>query len=71
MPTLGAHELLVFVPNLGPMELVIILLIVLVIFGSSKLPQLGKGLGEGIKNFKKGIKENRDAPDDSDNGEAK
>jgi len=69
MPTLGVHELLVFIPNLGPMELVIILLIVLVIFGSSKLPQLGKGLGEGIKNFKKGIKENIDAPDADDENE--
>ena len=69
MPTLGVNELLVFIPNLGPMELVIILLIVLVIFGSSKLPQLGKGLGEGIKNFKKGIKENIDAPDADDENE--
>ncbi len=67
MPTLGVHELLVFIPNLGPMELVIILLIVLVIFGSSKLPQLGKGLGEGIKNFKKGIK---DSDKDSASGGA-
>ena len=41
-----------------------ILLIVLIIFGASKLPQLGKGLGEGIKNFKKGIKD--DSPEKSD-----
>jgi sec-independent protein translocase protein TatA len=33
-----------------------ILLIVVLIFGASKLPLLGKGLGEGIRNFKKGIK---------------
>jgi sec-independent protein translocase protein TatA len=44
-------------PTLGVQELLIILLIVLIIFGASKLPQLGKGLGEGIKNFKKGIKD--------------
>ena len=43
----------------GFQELLIILLIVLVIFGASKLPQLGRGLGEGIRNFKKGLK-----PDD-------
>lgn len=43
-------------PTLGVQELLIILLIVLVIFGASKLPQLGKGLGEGIRNFKKGVK---------------
>ena len=40
----------------GPMELVLILAIVVVIFGASKLPQLGKGLGEGISNFRDGIK---------------
>lgn len=42
--------------SFGPMELVLILLIVVVIFGASKLPQLGKGLGEGISNFRDGLK---------------
>ena len=42
--------------SLGPMELVLILAIVVVIFGASKLPQLGKGLGEGISNFRDGLK---------------
>ena len=51
-------------PNLGVPELLIILFIVVVIFGASRLPQLGKGLGEGIKNFKKGVKE--DANDASE-----
>ncbi|HSN69419.1 MAG TPA: twin-arginine translocase TatA/TatE family subunit [Thermoanaerobaculia bacterium] len=37
-------------------ELLVILFIVLVIFGASKLPQLGRGLGEGISNFKEGLK---------------
>ena len=41
-------------------ELLIILLIVVIIFGASKLPQLGKGLGEGIRNFKKGLKSSED-----------
>ena len=40
----------------GFQELLIILLIVIIIFGASKLPQLGKGIGEGIRNFKKGLK---------------
>ena len=53
-------------PTLGVQELLIILLIVLVIFGASKLPQLGRGLGEGIRNFKKGIKESDDSSDDTD-----
>ncbi|HEY0370488.1 MAG TPA: twin-arginine translocase TatA/TatE family subunit [Thermoanaerobaculia bacterium] len=38
------------------MELLIILAIVVVIFGASKLPQLGRGLGEGISNFRDGLK---------------
>jgi sec-independent protein translocase protein TatA len=42
--------------TLGLPELLIILLIVVVIFGASKLPQLGKGVGEGIRNFKESLK---------------
>ena len=41
---------------IGVTELLVILLIVVLIFGASKLPLLGKGMGEGIRNFKKGIK---------------
>lgn len=41
---------------LGLPELLIILFIIFLIFGASKLPQLGAGLGEGIKNFKRSIK---------------
>ncbi|MEO8431898.1 MAG: twin-arginine translocase TatA/TatE family subunit [Acidobacteriota bacterium] len=43
--------------SLGVPELLIILLIVIIIFGASKLPQLGKGLGQGMRNFKDSIKE--------------
>ena len=39
-----------------PAHLIIILVIALLIFGPRKLPELGKGLGEGIKGFKEGIK---------------
>jgi len=42
--------------SLGLPELLIILAIVILIFGVNKLPRLGKGLGEGIKNFKDSIK---------------
>ena len=42
---------LILIGGLGLPELGIILLIVIVIFGASRLPQLGKGLGEGIRNF--------------------
>ncbi|MGZ5487581.1 MAG: twin-arginine translocase TatA/TatE family subunit, partial [Candidatus Aminicenantales bacterium] len=41
--------------SIGPTELILILLIVIIIFGARKLPDLGKSIGEGIKNFKKSI----------------
>lgn len=44
-------------PNLGLPELLVILLIFILVFGAGKLPQLGKGIGEGIKNFKKGLRD--------------
>lgn len=43
--------------GLGPWELVVILFIVVIVFGVGKLPELGTGLGEGIKNFKKSYRE--------------
>ena len=39
--------------GLGPGELILILVIVLIIFGAGKLPQIGDALGKGIRNFKK------------------
>jgi sec-independent protein translocase protein TatA len=50
--------------GLGIQELLIILVIALVIFGPSKLPQIGAGLGKAIRDFKKGVSssdENEDA----------
>jgi sec-independent protein translocase protein TatA len=47
-------------PHLGPMELVIILVIALMIFGAGKLPEVGSALGKGIKEFKKAT--NDEAP---------
>ena len=41
--------------GLGPMELTIILVIILIIFGAGRLPEIGSGIGKGIKNFKKSI----------------
>ncbi|HEV8254906.1 MAG TPA: twin-arginine translocase TatA/TatE family subunit [Vicinamibacteria bacterium] len=42
--------------SLGLPEILLILLIVILIFGTSRIPELGRGLGEGIKNFRKAVK---------------
>ena len=49
-------------PNLGPMELVLILGVALLLFGGRKLPELAKGMGEGIKNFKNALREDPPPP---------
>lgn len=46
----------------GPMEIIVILLVVLLLFGAKRLPEIGKSLGEGIKEFKKAFK---DGPSDN------
>jgi len=54
-------------PKLGMGELVIILIIVVVLFGASRLPQLGEGLGKGIRSFKKSFGgEDDEKPSSSD-----
>jgi len=51
--------------GIGMTEMIIILVIVLIIFGAGKLPDIGKGLGQGIKNFKKAVGGQEDsAPED-------
>jgi sec-independent protein translocase protein TatA len=57
--------------GLGMPELIVILVIVLVIFGASRLPQLGEGLGKAIKGFKKGISDVADAAKDSEKKDGK
>jgi sec-independent protein translocase protein TatA len=57
--------------GLGMGELLVILAIVLVIFGASRLPQLGEGLGKAIKGFKKGISDSDESPKDSGKKEGK
>ncbi len=43
--------------GLGTQEMLIILVLVMIVFGAGKLPQVGTALGSGLKNFKKGMKE--------------
>ena len=47
--------------KLGVPELLVIALLVLFLFGGKKLPEMGKGIGEGIKNFKKSLKGDEEA----------
>ena len=49
--------------SLGIPELVLILLILVVLFGAGKLPELGKGLGKAISNFKSGLKDGQEDQD--------
>jgi len=46
----------------GPQELIIILIIVIVLFGAKKLPELARGLGQGIREFKKAASETEEKP---------
>ncbi|MGD0675743.1 MAG: twin-arginine translocase TatA/TatE family subunit [Polyangiaceae bacterium] len=43
--------------NIGPMEILLIALVALLLFGAGRISDIGKGLGQGIKNFKQGLKE--------------
>lgn len=51
--------------DLGPAELIIILLIVLLVFGGTKLPKLARSLGQAQKEFKTGLKEGAQMDDDA------
>ena len=52
---LNMNELL-FLGNLGTGEIIIIAIVVLLLFGGKKIPELMKGIGKGVKNFKDGVK---------------
>ena len=58
----------VFMSMPGPMEIVVVLLVVLLLFGTKRLPEIGKALGEGIREFKKSLK---DASSDESNDKPK
>ena len=48
---------LLFLGNIGAAEIIIVALIVLLLFGGKKIPELMKGIGKGVKSFKDGLKE--------------
>jgi sec-independent protein translocase protein TatA len=55
------------VPNIGPLEIAIVLIIVLIIFGPKRLPELGRSMGRGIREFRGSISgDHKDHDDDED-----
>jgi sec-independent protein translocase protein TatA len=56
-------------PNLGLPEILIILAVVVLLFGGKKIPELAKGLGEGIRNFRTALKEKDKEPEGKDKDE--
>jgi sec-independent protein translocase protein TatA len=52
-------------PNVGPLEIAIVLVIVLIIFGPKRLPELGRSMGQGIRGFKGAMSGEHDDDDDS------
>ena len=57
-------DVLAFLQNIGFPELLVVLLIVLLLFGAKRLPEMARGLGKSIHEFKKGIKEIETDADD-------
>ncbi len=50
--------------NIGWQEILLILFIVLILFGAKRIPDLAKSLGRGVKEFKKGLKDEIETPDE-------
>ncbi|MBP6454293.1 twin-arginine translocase TatA/TatE family subunit [Bacteroidales bacterium MB20-C3-3] len=62
---------LLFLGSIGATEIIIIALIVVLLFGGKKIPELMKGIGKGVKSFKDGVKGVEDEINSSDNDKDK
>jgi sec-independent protein translocase protein TatA len=54
---MSSFALIPGIPTLGPMELIIALVVILLLFGAKRIPELARGLGSGVREFKAGTKE--------------
>ncbi len=63
-------NLLVLLGMVGPWQIIVILAIVLLLFGGKKIPELMKGLGRGVREFKDGINPDEEEKDKEDNKKA-
>ncbi len=59
------NSLYAFLGGLGGQEIMLILLVILIFFGAKKIPELARGLGKGIREFKDATKEIKDDIEDS------
>lgn len=60
-------ELLIIILGIpGPWQIILIVFVILLLFGGRKIPELMKGLGQGMKEFKKATKEDKKAEDEED-----
>jgi sec-independent protein translocase protein TatA len=58
----------IFLGVVGPWQIVLIILVVVLLFGGKKIPELMRGLGQGMKEFKKATKEDAKSEDDKEEG---
>jgi sec-independent protein translocase protein TatA len=50
-------SLFAFIGNLGAMEIIIIVLVILLLFGAKRIPEMAKGIGKGMREFKKAVRD--------------
>jgi sec-independent protein translocase protein TatA len=60
LPAAGGDDTPNGMGRIGPGEILLLALVALLVFGASRISDIGRGLGEGIRNFKKGLKEDDD-----------